>query len=111
MALGVSVFTFMFAIYARAFQPGIAVLPLNLPHAQAIASSDRESNAKNANGCKICSIFPPTTSLLYANRQRIIPCQNDRVMLKERQGRKSTNASSSGELAEGCGFAYSFVEI
>ena len=35
-----------------------------LPHAQAIASSDRESNAKNANDCKICSIFPPTTSLL-----------------------------------------------
>ena len=70
--------TFTFAIHARAFQPGIAVLPLNLPHAQAIASSDRESNAKNANGCKICSIFPPTTSLLYANRQRIIPCQNDR---------------------------------
>ena len=32
MALGVSVFTFMFAIYARAFQPGIAVVPLNACH-------------------------------------------------------------------------------
>ena len=103
MALGVSV---LFAINARAFQPGIAVVPLLkcLPHAQAIAGSDRESNAKNANGCKICSIFPSTTSLLYANWERIIPCQNDRVMLKERQGRKSTNASSSGELAEGVPF-------
>ena len=88
--------TFTFAIHARAFQPGIAVLPLNLPHAQAIASSDRESNAKNANGCKICSIFPPTTSLLYANRQRIIPCQNDRREEKALVRRVAENSQRGG---------------
>lgn len=84
MALGVSVCTFMFAIIrARIAARNCSPSTKRLPHAQAIAGSDRESNAKNANGCKICSIFPPTISFFT---------------LTDRE-------------SEGCGFAYSFVEI
>lgn len=65
MALGVSLY--VRDIRARIPARNCGRSSKRLPHAQAIAGSDRESNAKNANGCKICSILPPTTSLLYAN--------------------------------------------